>query len=68
MEASRRRLAVVEGHFDPLAGTSRTAPAARPELVAPAVAGLQRLLEHDNYELRQRMKDFFQSDDIYIPR
>lgn len=29
---------------------------------------LQRLLDHDNLELRKRMKDFFQSDDIYIPR
>jgi hypothetical protein len=60
MEASQRRLAVVGGHFEPLQRS------ARPE--APAVAQLQNLLDHDNHELRQRMKDFFQSDDIYIPR
>lgn len=60
MEASQRRLAVVGGHFEPLQRS------ARPE--APAVTQLQKLLDHDNHELRQRMKDFFQSDDIYIPR
>ena len=29
---------------------------------------LQSLLDHDNHELRKRMKDFFEADDIYIPR
>jgi hypothetical protein len=51
-----------------MGGTARASPAARPELVAPAVAGLQALLDHDNHELRKRMKDFFASEDIYIPR
>lgn len=68
MEASKRRLAVVEGHFDPMSGLGRAAPSARPELVAPAVTGLTTILDHDNLELRKRMKAFLMADDIYIPR
>lgn len=68
--AARRRLAVVEGHFDLMQGAagSGRSGALQASAVGPAVAGLQQLLDHDNHELRKRMKDFFQSDDIYIPR
>jgi acyl-CoA oxidase len=72
-EQGRRRLEVVAGHFDLVAaaeaaarragGQSQRALAARPD-----VAGLHALLEHDNPELRHRMKAFFAADDLYIPR
>jgi acyl-CoA oxidase len=69
----RRRLEVVTGHFDLKAaadaaarragGTSQRALMARQD-----VSGLHALLEHDNPELRHRMKLFFASDPIYVPR
>lgn len=34
----------------------------------PDILALQRLLDHDNHELRARMKEFFKQDDIYVPR
>jgi len=59
METSRRRLAVVAGQFDTRhAGHGAT----RPDILS-----LQKLLDHDNHDLRQRMKDFF-NQDLYIPR
>lgn len=63
MEAPRRRLGVVAAHFD-TAGAANSGRA----VSSPTVSALAQLLDHDNLELRKRMKDFFQSDDIYIPR
>lgn len=70
---SLRRLAVVGGHFDLRAsaeavarragGTSQRALMARRD-----VSALHTLLEHDNPELRHRMKAFFAADPLYIPR
>jgi hypothetical protein len=54
MEA-QRRLQIISGHLVPH-GASR-----------PDVLALQRLLDHDNIELRARMKDFFK-DELYVPR
>uniref|UniRef100_A0A383WDA5 Acyl-coenzyme A oxidase n=1 Tax=Tetradesmus obliquus TaxID=3088 RepID=A0A383WDA5_TETOB len=54
MEA-QRRLQIISGHLVPH-GASR-----------PDVLALQRLLDHDNLELRARMKDFFK-DELYVPR
>jgi hypothetical protein len=54
MEA-QRRLQIISGHLVPHGAT-------RPDVLA-----LQRLLDHDNLELRARMKDFFK-DELYVPR
>jgi hypothetical protein len=58
MDASKRRLFVVAGHFD--AGRRSEQPG------SVATQQLQELLDHDNIELRKRMKEFMK-DDIYIP-
>lgn len=34
----------------------------------PDIQGLQKLLDHDNHELRARMKQHLMGDEIYIPR
>jgi hypothetical protein len=56
MDAASRRLAVVGGHLSN-SSSSR----------GSAVAGLAHVLDHDCFELRDRMKQFLQ-DDIYVPR
>jgi hypothetical protein len=58
MEASKRRLFVVAGHFD--AGGRSQSSSSIP------TQQLQELLDHDSIELRRRMKEFMK-DDIYIP-
>lgn len=59
MDASRR-LAVVLNHLD----SERVGHG----VTRPDILGLQQLLDHDNHELRARMKQHFMQDDIYIPR
>lgn len=61
MEASRRRLSVVSGHFDVSRDHSH-----RPSQPRMDLSGLQKLLDHDNHELRQRMKQAL-NQDLYIP-
>lgn len=58
MEAAGRRLAVMGAHLEAGSSTARS----------PAVRQLQTLLDHDNHELRERMKQFFCEQDIYVPR
>jgi hypothetical protein len=60
MESSKRRLFVVAGHFDASSAASAASSAIRP------LGQLQDLLDHDNIELRLRMKDYMKHD-IYIP-
>jgi hypothetical protein len=62
MDASKRRLFVVAGHFD----VNRRHELAGGFASRLDVKALQDLLDHDNIELRQRMKDFLK-DEIYIP-
>lgn len=59
--SGQRRLGVIAAHFD----VTRGGEAARDRRSLDTQA-LQRLLDHDNHELRQRMKDFVKAE-IYIP-
>jgi len=68
-----RRLDVVAGHFDLQAAAERAARRAggrsQASLLARRdVSALHALLEHDNADLRARMKSFFAADPIYVPR
>lgn len=61
MDAPNRRLTVVSQHFDISKASSFGVPKKN---VSQA---LQMLLDHDNYEMRHRMKEFAKQD-LYIPR
>lgn len=69
MEAAGRRLGVMAAHLDDSGGASSSGGRAQSAPArSPAVKGLQHVLDHDSYELRDRMKAFFAQDPIYIPR
>ena len=59
MDDAERRLRVLSGQFF----KTNQAHAANP---AFDVKALQRLLDHDNLEMREQMKEFMKAD-IYIP-
>ena len=61
MDGPHRRLSVVSGHFN--VGRSKDAGISH---LRPDVSGLQALLDHDNHDLRARMKDFM-NQPVYIP-
>lgn len=63
MDDATRRLRIMSGHFfvvKPMQQDSSGGAAGFD------VGALQRLLEHDNHEMRQKMKDFMKQD-IYVP-
>ncbi|KAG2446914.1 hypothetical protein HYH02_008070 [Chlamydomonas schloesseri] len=61
MDDATRRLRVVSGHFNV------EKPAAQQMRAPFDVKELQRIIDHDNYEHRQAMKDFMK-DDVYVPQ
>ncbi|KXZ48318.1 hypothetical protein GPECTOR_29g92 [Gonium pectorale] len=62
MDDATRRLRVVSGHF-----RVQKAQSAQASGVPFDVKELQRLLDHDNHEHRQKMKEFM-NDDLYVPQ
>jgi hypothetical protein len=58
MQGPARRLEVLGAHFNTDQQHQMQSK--------PAVAQLQHLLDHDNHELRARMKEFMR-DPLYIP-
>ncbi len=58
--SSSRRLQVLSGHFEVRNQTQ--APAQSSALIAD----LNALLDHDNHDMRRRMKEFMKAD-VYIP-
>ena len=59
-EQSIQRLKVIGGHFQ--CQNLTQAPAQS----AALIADLGRILDHDNHDMRKRMKEFMKAD-IYIP-
>ena len=61
---AQRRVEMINGHFDIVAHPS----SAQSHLGGPSfdVPALQRILEHDNFETRQKMKELMKQD-LFVP-
>lgn len=62
MGDANRRIQVVAGHFNVAKQSYSSGTSGKLNVEA-----LQRLLDHDNHEMRERMKEFMKQD-VYIPR
>jgi acyl-CoA oxidase len=60
-QGTPRRLQVYAGHFH--VASSQALPASQASLVEE----LNKLLDHDNFDMRREMKEFMKRD-IYVPR
>ena len=58
--SSNRRLQVLGGHFEVRNLTKAPAQS------AALIADLNYLLDHDNHDMRKKMKEFMKAD-VYIP-
>ena len=63
-ESAKRRLETIKAHFD-LTRKASNKPA-KAGSVSFDVAALQRLLEHDNWETRQKLKKLMHSE-LFVP-
>ena len=61
---AQRRVEMINGHFDIVAHPSSV----QSHLGGPSfdVQALQRILEHDNFETRQKMKELMKQD-LFVP-
>ena len=61
---AQRRIEMINGHFDVVAHPSSV----QTQLAGPSfdVLALQRILDHDNYETRQQMKELMKQD-LFVP-
>lgn len=61
---AQRRIEMINGHFDVVEHPSSV----RAHLGRPSfdVLALQRMLEHDNFETRQKMKELMKQD-LFVP-
>ena len=63
-KTAQRRIEMISGHFDVAAHPSSL----QKQLAGPTfdVLALQRILEHDNFETRQQMKELMKQD-LFVP-
>ena len=61
---AQRRIGMISGHFDVVEHPSSILR----QLAGPSfdVLALQRILEHDNFETRQQMKELMKQD-LFVP-
>ena len=65
-ESARRRLSSLSAHFNLSRAPDGQAQHHDPEQKAVDIVALQRLLEHDNWETRQKLKDLMNCE-LFVP-
>lgn len=63
LDSAKRRLTNISSHFDLTRKVEHAAPTRK---VTFDVSALQRLLEHDNWETRQKLKELMR-DELFVP-
>ena len=66
-ESANRRVGTIGAHFNLSRKSSATKlRPSKPDSVSFDVLALQKLLEHDNWETRRKLKDLMNSD-LFVP-